>query len=168
MSAQWSLPLPDARRLAPMMTSHLDAVMAIEQVSYPTPWTRGNFVDSIASGYRCHCLFDAQDALLGYCVAMEGAGEVHLLNLPVAAERQGRGHARHMLDALVACGRQGGMTRLWLEVRESNPRARDLYRRYGLNEVGRRKAYYPQAPGRLSAAREDAVLMSLPLGEGAP
>ena len=168
MSAQLRPPLPEPRRVAPMSTSNLDAVMAIEQVAYLTPWSRGNFVDSLASGYLCHCLFDEQAALLGYCVAMQGAGEIHLLNLTVAPDAQGRGHARHMLDALVESGRQAGMTRLWLEVREGNLRARSLYRRYGMVEVGRRKAYYPVTPGSLPARREDAVLMSLPLDEGAP
>ena len=168
MSAQWRAPWPESRRLAPMMTAHLDAVMAIERETYLTPWTRGNFVDSLASGYPSHCLFDDRAALLGYCVAMQGAGEVHLLNLTVAPAAQGRGHARHMLDALVARGRQGGVARLWLEVREGNLRARSLYRRYGLVEVGRRKAYYPETPGSVPARREDAVLMSLILDRSAP
>lgn len=168
MSAQWRAPWPESRRLAPMTRSHLDAVMAIEQASYPTPWTRGNFVDSLASGYPSHCLFDHQAALLGYCVAMQGPDEVHLLNLTVAPDRQGQGHARHMLDALAARGREGGMARLWLEVREGNLRARSLYRRYGLAEVGRRKAYYPETPGSVPARREDAVLMSLTLDRSAP
>lgn len=168
MSARWIAPWPESLRLAPMMTSHLDAVMAIEQAAYPTPWTRGTFVDSLASGYPSHCLFDDRAALLGYCVAMQGAGEVHLLNLTVAQDRQGQGHARHMLDALVARGRQEGMARLWLEVREGNLRARRLYRRYGLVEVGRRKAYYPATPVSVPARREDAVLMSLILDRSAP
>jgi ribosomal-protein-alanine N-acetyltransferase len=44
-----------------------------------------------------------------------------------------------------------------LEVRVSNERAREVYRRYGFAEVGRRRAYYPVQQG----PREDAVLMSL-------
>ena len=46
---------------------------------------------------------------------------------------------------------------LWLEVRESNERARAVYERYGFVEVGRRRGYYP-AP---RFAREDAIVMSL-------
>lgn len=168
MSAQWVAPVTETRRIAPMSTPDLDAVMAIERAAYGTPWTHGNFVDALASRYPSFCLFDGQAALLGYWVAMQGAGEVHLLNLTVTPARQGRGHARHMLDALVASGRQAGMTRLWLEVRESNLRARSLYCRYGLLEVGLRKAYYPAAPGGMPTQRENAVLMSLPLDIVAP
>jgi ribosomal-protein-alanine N-acetyltransferase len=51
---------------------------------------------------------------------------------------------------------------LWLEVRRSNQRARDLYERYGFREIGLRRAYYPAGFGR----REDAVVMSLSITAG--
>jgi ribosomal-protein-alanine N-acetyltransferase len=149
-------------RLARLTTVQLDAVMVIENAAYDVPWTRGNFVDSLASGYLATCLLNSRGALLGYCIAMPGHGELHLLNLTVAPEVQGRGHARVLLDALVVAGRQAGMTELWLEVRASNVRARDIYRRYGLVATGVRKAYYPTTA---LATREDAVVMNLCLGE---
>jgi len=64
-----------------------------------------------------------------------------------------------MLDALVQLCRSEGCEQLWLEVRTGNTRAREVYRRYGLSEVGLRRAYYPVHQGQ----REDAVLMSLPI-----
>ena len=51
---------------------------------------------------------------------------------------------------------------LWLEVRASNARARQVYARRGFAEVGLRRGYYPAG----KAQREDAIVMSLPLGEG--
>jgi len=45
---------------------------------------------------------------------------------------------------------------VWLEVRESNERARALYLREGFAEAGRRRDYYPAPQGR----REDALLMT--------
>lgn len=154
------------RRLVPMRTVHLGAVMAIEQAAYAVPWTRGNFIDSLASAYLAQCLLDERDSMLGYFVAMLGASEMHLLNLTVAPAAQGRGHARYMLDALMASSRAEGATQLWLEVRASNARARDLYHRFGLAEVGLRKDYYPGAPERGSPGRrEDAVVMRMALRE---
>ena len=43
-----------------------------------------------------------------------------------------------------------------------------MYRRYGFVDAGLRKAYYPAAPGQPASAREDAVVMSLRLGEETP
>ena len=148
-------------RLVPMRAVHLDDVMAIERRAYEVPWTHGNFVDALAAGYLAERLLDERGALLGYFVAMEGVDEMHLLNLTVAPERHGCGHARALLDALVARCRATRAARLWLEVRAGNARARALYLRYGLAEVGCRRGYYPTPGGALPSGREDAVVMSL-------
>ena len=140
-----------------MRVPDLTEVMAVERQCYPVPWTHGNFVDSVAASYPAEVLRGPRAALLGYWVAMPGVDEMHLLNITVAPAWQGRGLAVAMLDRLVALCRARALPQLWLEVRVSNERAREVYRRYGFAEVGRRRAYYPVQQG----PREDAVLMSL-------
>ena len=49
MSAQ----LDTQPRLRLMTAGDLDTVEAIERSVYTHPWTRGNFADSLASGYHC-------------------------------------------------------------------------------------------------------------------
>jgi ribosomal-protein-alanine N-acetyltransferase len=134
----------------------LDAVLAIEVQAYPFPWTRGNFIDSIAAGYLTRALFAADGELVGYFVAMPGFEEMHLLNVTVAARHEGHGHARRLLAELYALSASFAATAVWLEVRESNARARALYLREGFSEAGRRRDYYPAPAGR----REDAILMT--------
>jgi len=92
-------------------------------------------------------------------VAMPGADEMHLLNITVWPEAQGQGHGRALLGELMRRSIAVGAHTLWLEVRESNQRARRLYSRWGFVEVGRRKAYYPALPPQ----REDAIVMKLAL-----
>jgi ribosomal-protein-alanine N-acetyltransferase len=149
--------LKDGRRLLPMSVAQLDAVMAIEAAAYEFPWSRGNFLDSLASGYTAQLLYGERGELLGYSVSMAGVDEMHLLNITTAPAHQHRGHARCMLDALVALCRARGAHRLWLEVRRSNPRAQAIYLRRGFVQVGVRKGYYPAPQGQ----REDALVMSL-------
>lgn len=147
------------RELLPMTALNLDAVLAIEAAAYAFPWTRGNFVDSLASGYDARVLYAADGRVLGYYVAMAGVDEMHLLNITVAPARQHQGHARFMIDALAAVCRARGAHQLWLEVREGNARARAIYLRRGFEQVGVRRGYYPAPHGR----REDAIVMSLVL-----
>ena len=142
----------------------LDAVLAIEVQAYTFPWTRGNFIDSIAAGYVTRALQAADGTLLGYFVAMPGFEEMHLLNLTVAPLQQRQGHARNLLVHLYALCRDCVAQAVWLEVRESNAAARALYLREGFVEAGRRRGYYPAPQG----TREDAILMSKALGAGAP
>ena len=147
-----------AAALQALQEGDLEAVMAIEQAAYSHPWTRGNFRDALASGYWAQCL-RVQDELLGHVVAMEGVEETHLLNITVAPARQGQGWAHMMLDALCLWSRRQGAQWLWLEVRESNQRALQVYERYGFRRVGLRKDYYPADRQQ----REHAVVMSLNL-----
>ncbi|WP_128000134.1 ribosomal protein S18-alanine N-acetyltransferase [Piscinibacter defluvii] len=145
-----------------MGIGQLDAVMTVETAAYEFPWSRGNFIDSIAAGYAAQVLYGAGGELLGYFVAMGGVDEMHLLNITTAPPHQHCGHARFMLDALVALCRRRGARRLWLEVRRSNLRAQSIYRRRGFAEVGARRGYYPAPQGQ----REDALVMSLDIGAG--
>lgn len=148
-----------ALQLRPMTVADLGEVLAIEEQTYAFPWTRGNFVDSLAARHPAWVLRAASGApLLGYCVAMEGVEEMHLLNITVAPGEQRRGHARLMLAHLASHARSAGATQLWLEVREGNARARRLYSGTGFETVGRRKGYYPAILGR-----EDAIVMRLAL-----
>jgi ribosomal-protein-alanine N-acetyltransferase len=142
----------------PLTEARLDEVVAAETRAYEHPWTRGNFSDSLRSGYQGQVL-RANETLLGYFVAMRGVDEVHLLNITVVPEYQGQGWGRLMLDAIAIWSRGQGAQWLWLEVRAGNERAQRIYRRHGFRRVGERKAYYPAAQGK----REDAVVMSLKL-----
>ena len=129
----------------PMRLEDVDEVLAIEEDLYPFPWTRGNFVDSIASGYSAW----------GYRV-----DEAHLLNISVAAQRQRMGFGARLLSHARQGARQAGATSLLLEVRPSNEKALALYRRFGFRQIGVRRAYYPAAQGR-----EDALVLKHVLAE---
>lgn len=157
-SQQVSEDTRNAATLRTMAREDLDAVMAIEQAAYSHPWSRGNFSDSLNPLFDAHCLW-LEGELLGYFLAMHGVEEMHLLNITVAPARQGQGWGHMMLDALSLLSRSQGAQWLWLEVRQSNVRALQVYERYGFRQVSIRKDYYPA--GRQQ--REHAVVMSLKL-----
>ncbi len=142
----------------PLTDLRLQEVVAVESRAYEHPWTHGNFSDSLRAGYQAQMLC-AGDAVLGYFVAMKGVDEVHLLNITVGPEHQGQGWGRVMLDAIAIWARAEGAQWLWLEVRQGNQRAQQIYERHGYRRVGERRGYYPAAGG----LREDAIVMSLKL-----
>lgn len=148
---------PSLPRLEPMTVSHLDAVVALEKAAYAFPWSRGNFIDSLAAGYLAEVLLDDDRSVIGYYVAMHGVDEMHLLNITVAPAHWGVGHGRRLLDRVMQRAAAMHAQAVWLEVRQGNARARSVYRRYGFTEVGVRRGYYPAPQGQ----REDAIVMSL-------
>lgn len=144
---------------APMSIDDLDQVVDIENRVYSHPWTYGNFVDSIDSGYQCWTLRDASQRLVGYFFVMSVVDEAHLLNISVHGDLHGRGIGKQLLDKVVTLAREHAMTSVLLEVRPSNTRAIRIYQRYGFVEIGMRPAYYPAA----GESREDAIVMRLSL-----
>ena len=145
--------------LVPMTAADVDEVWALECSVFPYPWSRGNFVDAVASGYDCWTVRDVGGELAGYYLLMYALDEAHLLDVALAGERQRQGLGRRLLDELAERARSQGMTSILLEVRPSNERALDVYRRHGYVHIGRRKGYYPAG----AAGREDAIVMRLDL-----
>jgi len=141
----------------PMQMADLDCVMAIENVVYSHPWTRGNFSDSLNAGYSCWVL-EEDGVIIGYSALMLTMDEAHLLNISIAKERQQKGYGRMLLEKMLEVARSHGAAHIFLEVRVSNRPAIALYEKMGFNEMAIRRKYYPGLHGR-----EDACLMGLAL-----
>lgn len=146
--------LKDVPQFAAMREADLDEVLAVEKAVYSHPWTRGNFADSLRSGYACRT-WRAGGVLVGYFVLMAVAGEAHLLNLSIAAAWQRRGHGTALLAEAMRIGRDMGAKNIFLEVRPSNRPGLALYGRHGFRRIGQRRNYYPAPDGR-----EDALVLS--------
>ncbi len=143
--------------LRPMQIGDLDAIMQIEPSIYSHPWTRGNFSDSLNSGYSAWILED-KDEMIGYALMMMVMDEAHLLNLSIAKAHQKKGLGRYLLEHMLKIAKNHKAANMFLEVRPSNISAIALYENIGFCEMAVRRGYYPAKVGR-----EDAVLMGLAL-----
>lgn len=148
-------------RFAMMQASDIEQVVSIENDAFPFPWTRGNFLDSLASGYPAWVMRAHDGRLAGYFLLMNAVDELHILNITVRPDLQGSGLGRVLLNKVVFLARAENMQSVLLEVRPSNQRALDVYRHVGFVQIGVRKNYYPAG----AAAREDAIVMRLPLSD---
>ena len=140
-----------------MHASDLDLIMSIEPHIYSHPWTLGNFVDSLQSGYSAWVLEKGEE-IVGYALQMMVLDEAHLLNLSIAKPYQKQGLGRKLLEHMIAIAKHQHAVHMFLEVRPSNISAIALYENMGFNEMAIRRNYYPAAVGR-----EDAILMGLAL-----
>ncbi len=143
--------------MRPMRGEDIPAVMGVETVAYPNPWTGGIFRGCLRVGYCCWVLM-ASEKIVGYGVMSVAAGECHILNVCVHPQAQRQGLGRRILRRLLASGRSRNADTAFLEVRASNHAALGLYSKEGFCELGGRRGYYPLARGR-----EDAVIMARPL-----
>lgn len=139
-----------------------DRVDRIEREAYEFPWSLHNFASSIRARHDAW-LFSlgasrdtAATDLCGYALLMWAPEEVHLLNITVRPDLQGRGVGASMLRWLLDDSARRGAQRMLLEVRPSNPIAISLYETRGFVRIGLRRGYYPAAGGE----REDAIVMA--------
>lgn len=133
----------------------LEAVCAIEAVSFDPPWSRALFEEELRRPELCHWLL-AEDAALPGGVAAYGGfwrvtDEAHFTNLAVHPAARRRGLGRALLRALLARARALGCTRATLEVRPSNAPAVTLYQSEGFRAAALRPHYYSDG--------EDALLL---------
>ena len=142
---------------SPMLEADLEAVLNVEFAAFSHPWTRGIFLDCVKSGYECWLMM-LGDQQVGHGVLSAAGDESHLLNLTVKPESQSNGLGGKLLAHLMERGKERGAETAFLEVRESNHPAIHLYERFGFNEIGRRRDYYPAVGGR-----EDALVMAYSL-----
>jgi len=148
--------MSDAVTFRRMTEADLDAVLKIEYAAFSHPWTRGIFLDGLKS-YEIWLMFEGNQQV-GHGVINVIIDEAHLLNITVKPESQGRGLGLLLLDKLMKRAYELNGRECFLELRASNQSAYRLYERYGFNEVGRRRDYYPAIGGR-----EDALVMACTL-----
>lgn len=102
-------------------------------------------------------VIDAQP--VGFSLARVAGYEAELLLVAVRPPWRRRGVAARLIGALLDRLKRNGSDALYLEVRDGNLEALDLYRQHGFTAVGRRPAYYAGANRR----RFDAITMRLVL-----
>jgi ribosomal-protein-alanine N-acetyltransferase len=141
-------------RFQPMTAADLESVLAIERLSFSSPWTEENFRQEIEGNTLAWNVVARQgEALAGYACTYLVAGELMINNVAVDPSRRRAGIGRGLVGYVLEGARIRGCRRATLEVRPSNAAARHLYEALGFSIVGRRRGYYADTG-------EDALLMS--------
>lgn len=136
-----------------MTLEDVDAVYAIEQATFSTPWSRQSFVDEMTTN-KCarYVVAEENGRVIAYAGAWLVFEEGHITNIAVQAEERGRGVGTAVTRALMQYAANMGVQYLTLEVRKSNLAAQKMYKSLGFLELGVRKRYYEDNG-------EDAYLM---------
>lgn len=142
----------------------IDEVLAIERVSFGSPWSRGALLSEFgrkdACNYAVRCsdlsgdkpVLDASGIIAYICCRMI-ADEMHILKIAVSPGWRHKGVALWLLETCLAQAAKKGAGATFLEVRPSNLAAIGLYSKLGFDIVARRPRYYPET-------REDALVMT--------
>jgi len=115
----------------------------IERDSFSDPWGPREFTAALESEQAIFLVAeDSRGVIVGYAIAIAVLDEAEILNLAVRPGSRRLGLGGRLLDAALSEAGSRGAEQVYLEVRESNESARNLYLSRGFTEVSRRRGYY--------------------------
>jgi ribosomal-protein-alanine N-acetyltransferase len=105
-------------------------------------WTEWGFKELL--GWRGVLALVSEDdrKVTGFLIGREFAGEAEILNLAVLAVNRRRGEGAALLKAAMDELPARHVSRVFLEVRESNAAGTAFYEKHGFSKTGRRVGYY--------------------------
>ena len=126
-----------------MTLADVDGVHAIEEATFPRPWTREDFMKEMTQNACARYLVAEQAGeIVGFAGAWIVLDEAHITNIAVARARRGQGVGKALTRGLLQYAANLGVVYATLEVRRSNGVAQGLYKGLGFVYVGLRKRYY--------------------------
>lgn len=138
--------------LRSMTSSDVPEVARIETRAFSTPWSEETFNSLLKRSGVELWVAEWGDELAAYAILWKVLDEGELANIAVRSDLRGRGIGSGLLSRMLEVAEDSGVRSLYLEVRESNGLAREMYARRGFHEIGVRKGYY-------EGPREDARVL---------
>ena len=143
-----------------MRREDIDQVLAIEKVSFSSPWERQAFENELANP-NAHGIVVKEkkigqiERVVAYVCFRCVTDKIHIVNIAVLPEYRRRGIGTGLLQAVIAEARQQLCAEIVLEVRLTNQSAVLFYKKLGFKVVGKLSEYY-------SESGEDSLIMSFP------
>ena len=129
--------------IRPALRRDLGALMDIENVQFPEPWSRRMLLEEITNTVnRRYTVAVEHGVVVGYLGIMIITDELHINTLGTLPAHERRGIATSLLQEMWPVAMRKGCVRATLEVAASNVAAQALYRKFGFAPVGVRRNYY--------------------------
>lgn len=127
-----------------MTLDDVPAVGALEHKLFPIDtWPVQMFLDELSQPEtRRYLVAETSDGIVGYAGLMCIEPIADVQTIAVVPEHEGRGIGSTLLTQLIEEARHRGAADVLLEVRADNPRAQQLYVRFGFEQIHVRPRYY--------------------------
>ncbi len=138
-----------------MTLEDIPAVIDLDHKSFSLPWPERSFRFEVTENPASHCwVAEMDEKVVGMIVVWLIVDEAHVATIATHPDFRRQGIAKRLLSHALLRLIEEGARSSFLEVRESNLAAQEMYRKFGYEETGRRRRYY-------SDNDEDAILMNL-------
>lgn len=125
-----------------MKAEDIEAVAEIETELFSDGWSQGSLESSLTSENVKMIVAELDNRVVGYHIFYMSIDEGDVARIAVCPSYRRMGIADQLLEYIWIYCAQSGITRVLLEVRESNANAIALYEKHGFSPIGLRKNYY--------------------------
>ena len=141
--------------LRKMTVDDVPAVVELDQKSFSLPWPERSFRFELTDNPASRCwVADLDGKIVGMIVVWLIVDEAHVATVATHPDYRRQGIGKRLLAYALRQMIQDGARSSFLEVREGNLVAQEMYRKFGYEVTGRRRRYYRDND-------EDAILMNL-------
>lgn len=141
--------------ILPMSVEDIDDVLIVEHQCFSTPWSRESFINELTQNkIAIYMVAKCNKTIVGYAGMWKVFQEGHITNIAVSPEYQRKKIGSCLIQQLMKVAKINDITRMTLEVGETNIAAQNLYSKHGFYSAGIRKDYYADR-------RENAIIMWL-------
>ena len=150
-------------KIRPMIMTDIHNVLEIDKSSFPNPWPVHSYEYEILKNENSRpWVAEVSNAgnkqICGMAVIWNIVGEAHIGTIAIHPDFRETGLGKILLTSILLSAIDEGLESGYLEVRESNVAAINLYKMIGFNFDGVRKKYYRDN-------QENAILMSIKLND---
>ena len=126
----------DLRRAMP---DDVPKIASLEASSFADPWSERDIFATVCSeGGICFVALEGEE-VIGYVFGRLIAPEAEIYRIAVREDKRKQGVGYRLLSYMMKTERGHGLETAFLEVRESNKAAKNLYSAFGFQEIGIRK-----------------------------
>jgi ribosomal-protein-alanine N-acetyltransferase len=138
-----------------MTLEDVPTVLALDQISFSLPWPERSFRFELTENTASRCwVAELDERVVGMVVGWLLVDEMHIATIATHPDYRRQGIASKLLLHTLLNSMDEGARTSFLEVREGNLAAQQMYLKFGYEKTGRRKRYYRDND-------EDAILMLL-------
>jgi len=138
--------------IVPIEDKYIEGILNVSILSFPITWSKDSFEKELTNKYARYMVAVKDGLVVGFAGMWIILDEAHITNIAVHPEYRGFGIGTMLMESLISICKIENVIGITLEVRVSNQRAINLYKKFGFVEEGIRKAYYEDN-------KEDALIM---------
>lgn len=129
-------------------------IAEFQKKHFPDYWTYSQLADGFLSGRLSGYLVEKDGKVIACSAINFSIDDADLVNILVAHEYRKQGIADSLMSKMLSDCMEIELKTLFLEVRESNMPAINLYQKYGFTQVGKRPKYYRDGETALVMKKE--------------